>query len=242
MNELFLVGAGVWTLLLAIWAYRVSFSGVYAEKLWVSLWVATRLLLRFLLGVGLLWALRAAWEPNTSHYRMLIVEASLPEAWAKADSLLRQRHARVRTGLLAVKGRSVFWVLPPTSDIALFRWVQEARPKNLVSTSQEDASESPRYWTALSAYRPFVRQVVWIGRRPPRQPTEDFVLLACGPIDKTHSSAAYPVVSSAAAVPPPSIPLSESDQALLLAGGGALLLLLGDALMPYLFRHNLPLQ
>jgi hypothetical protein len=168
LSGFFLVGGVVWTLLLGIWAYRLSAHDLYAEKLWVWLWIAVRLLLRFGLGLALLWAVGAVLSPPEAAYRVLIVEAALPEAWEKADSLLRQRYAGIKTGVLAVKGAQAFWVLPPTDDPTLFRWLREIRPSS--STPEKEPPSAPRYLTPLSPYLPVVRQIVWIGPQihPPR--------------------------------------------------------------------------
>jgi len=238
LSGFFLVGGVVWTLLLGIWAYRLSAHDLYAEKLWVWLWIAVRLLLRFGLGLALLWAMGAALSPPEAAYRVIIVEAALPEAWEKADSLLRQRYAGIKTGVLAVKGAQAFWVLPPTDDPTLFRWLREIRPSS--STPEKEPPSALRYLTPLSPYLPFVRQIVWIGHQIPPHPPENLHLLWCAPTPPPKSP--LPVFFSAATLPPPQKTLSETQVASLLAGGCVFLLLVGDGLMSYILRQDSPLK
>ena len=239
MNYILLIGGLLWTLLLGIWAYRLSAHDIYANRLRVWLWIAGRLLVRFFLGMALLWAFAAAFQPPEPAYRILIVEADLPEAWDKADTLLRQRYKGIKTGLLAVKGARTLWVLPPTDDPALFRWLREIRPQATASPASE-SSTPPRFLSQLGPYLPFVRQMVWIGRRIPSQTSENLCLLWCEPT--LPPEAPLPIYSSAGEIPPPERPLSETQIALRLAAGMTFLLLLGDGLMTYLLRHNLPLK
>ena len=239
MNDLLLIGGILWSLLLGIWAYRLSAHDIYAEKVWVWLWIGGRLLLRFGLGLALLWAFTAAFKDPEPNYRLLVVEADLPQAWDKADSLLRQRYKGIKTGLLALKGAQTFWVLPPTDDPALFRWLKEIRPRAPAAPSSEP-SGSPRYHSLLGPYLPFVRQIVWIGRRIPSNPPETMRLLWCEGTPPANPP--LPTYHSAAAIPPPEKALSETQIALILAGGLSFLLLLGDGVMTYLLRQNLPLK
>lgn len=236
MSSLLLVGGIVWTILLGIWAYRLSAHDLYANRLWGGFWIAKRLLLRFGLGMALLWGIGASVAPPEPHYRILIVEAALPEAWEKADSLLRQRYAGIKTGLLAVKSSQAIWVVPPTDDPVLFRWVGQIRPRAALEVSEA----TPRYLTALNPYLPFARQIIWIGSRPPNSPLQNLHLLWCG--KKSPPPGNLPVFFSVSSLPSPAIPLSEVQIALLLAGGCVLLLLLGDGLMGYILRQDLPLK
>ena len=239
MNYILLIGGILWTLLLGVWAYRLSAHDIYAEKPWVWLWIAGRLLVRFVLGMALLWAFAAAFQPPEPAYRILIVEADLPEAWDKADTLLRQRYKGIKTGLLAVKGAQTLWVLPPTDDPALFRWLRDIRPQATSSRASESAT-SARFLSQLGPYLPFVHQMVWIGRRPPSQTPESLYLLWCEATSPRKAS--LPAYYSAGEIPPPERPLSETQIALRLAAGMTFLLLLGDGLMTYILRHNLPLK
>lgn len=236
MSTLLLVGGLVWTILLGIWAYRLSAQDLYANRFWVGFWIAKRLLLRFGLGMTLLWGIEASLMPPEPHYRILIVEAALPEAWDRADSLLRQRYAGIKVGILAVKGNQAIWVLPPTDDPALFRWVGQIRPQ----TALEVSEAIPRYLTALNPYLPFTRQIIWIGSRLPHSPPQTLHLLWCG--KKNPPQTDLPVFFSVSSLPPPAIPLSDTQIALLLAGGCVLLLLLGDGLVGYILRQDLPFK
>ena len=239
MNHILLIGGLLWTLLLGIWAYRLSAHDLYAEKVWVWLWIAGRLLVRFVLGMALLWAFAAAFQPPEPAYRILIVEADLPQAWDKADTLLHKRYRGIKTGLLAVKGSQTLWILPPTDDPALFRWLREIRPHPTSSPAPE-SSTPPRFLSQLGPYLPLVCQMVWIGRHPPSQTPENLYLLWCEATPPPKAS--LPTYYSAGGIPPPERPLSETQIALRLAAGMTFLLLLGDGLMTYILRHNLPLK
>ncbi len=240
MNALLLIGGVTWTLLLGVWAYRLSAHDIYANKAWVWLWIAGRLLLRFVLGMALLWAFLAANRLSPPAYRILIIDAHLPEAWDRADTLLRQRYSDIRTGVLALKGSQAIWVLPPTRDLALFRWLKEIRPQRPLPFQSPEKGASVRYLTALSPYLPFTRQIVWVGARLPPHAPENLHILWCEKTPpKGHTG---PVFYNALELPPPEKPLSERRLALVLAGGIALLLLLGDGLMIYILRYDLPLN
>lgn len=236
MSLLLLVGGLVWTALLGIWAYRLSAQDLYANKLWITFWIAKRLLLRFTLGMALLWGIETVMAPAEPHYRILIVEAALPEAWEKADSLLRQRYPGIKTGLLAVKGSQAIWMLPPTTDPALFRWVGLIRPRTALDVTET----APRYLSALNPYLPFARQIIWIGSQSPHTSPPSLYLLWCGKGNPPQTD--IPLFFSVNSLPPPVPPLSEAQIALFLAGSCVLLLLLGDGLMGYILRQDLPFK
>lgn len=182
-----LAGLGLlllWTAGIALWLLRLSLREVYPPHSWVSLWLSSRVLLRFFLGLGgILW-----WEserkPPSMPFHVIVVDGRCPFAWNAAQVLgksLLQRGGRV--GVAAALPEQAFWVVFPTKDPQVFSTLIEAAQQAV--SLREVAPLS--YASSLSLLRPWrnqIHQMAWIGRfekkPPPLGEAPSIAHLECG--------------------------------------------------------------
>lgn len=108
--------------LLLVWYFRLEPLRLYPTGFYLF-WAGFRLVLRYLSLVFLLISLSVLPLEPLPAYRLIVIEASMPEAWEAARAILRQPTGPgVRTGLLALKGERAIWVIPPTQDTSLYEW------------------------------------------------------------------------------------------------------------------------
>lgn len=190
-----LVGLGLlllWTAGIAVWLLRLSFREVYPSHTWVSLWLGSRVLLRFLLGLGgILWW-EAERKPTAVPFHVVVVDGRCPLAWNAAQLIgksLLERGGRV--GVAAALPGQAFWVVFPTKDGEAFATLMEA--VRLAVSLREIAPLS--YASSLSLLRPWrsqIHQVVWIGRfeknPPPLGEAPPVVHLECGSLPQERLS------------------------------------------------------
>ncbi|MCS6790299.1 MAG: hypothetical protein NZ580_04890 [Bacteroidia bacterium] len=154
----------LWTAGIAIWLVRLSLKELYPPQTWVSLWLSSRVLLRFFLGLGgILW-----WEaerrPSDIPFHVIVLDGRCPTAWKDAQSIgtfLLQKGARV--GVAAALPGQAFWVVFPTRDSGAFSALMEAAQQ---AVSPREIATLP-YASGLSLLRPWrnqIHQVVWMGR------------------------------------------------------------------------------
>ncbi|MCX7606493.1 MAG: hypothetical protein N2170_04405 [Bacteroidia bacterium] len=239
MSILGIAAVLLWGGLLGLWLVRLPLDKLYRPTQWTYLWVQSRVLLRFGIGLFLILWGDGSRVKNEEMFYALVVQASCPAAWEGAGSTARKVWGQGgRVGLLVAKSGEAYWAIPPTRDSLLFYflWRELQRVGPLPGKS---ASVS----FVLSQLRPWRReiiQVIWlgdfdalfpeVGRAPPVQ------LASCG---RSFSAGQAPFSLSSSEEAIASLPWEEREYyalAFFVCGG----LFLGMEVTLYFLRKHLP--
>ncbi len=225
--------------LLLVWYFRVEPLRFYQAGFYMF-WAGARLMLRYGALVLLLMTLVIAPMDPLPAYRLVVIDGSLPEAWEAAQAILRQKLAPdVRSGLIALKGERAIWVIPPTQDTTLYTWGLSFQAA--VRQEPLDAEEAAKSLKLLlSDIEPeHILQLVWIGteklRLPPIPGRLYFLKLHRG-----IRLAEYIPLDQPLSLPPAGPAKREGTTFVLIAAALLTALLLGDVILAWLLRYNLP--
>ncbi|MDW8134119.1 MAG: hypothetical protein RMJ66_03535 [Bacteroidia bacterium] len=229
-----------WAFLLLIWLLRFPIEKVYKPTAGVFVWIISRTLLRFFLGLfAVLWWESTKRADKTSFFSVIVAQAGCKEAWQAIPTLTRKiLRLKARVGLIVAKRREAYWAIPPTEDSALFFLLWRELASAIPSQNTPSLAE-PVYMT-LRPYLGNLTQVIWIGHfsspLPLLRELPMFILPLCG---STPPTSGVSILTSAESFSPLTSPWEEETwYALLFFLSGSLLLLMEIVL--YLTRKYLP--